>query len=107
MEDVAQDADSLRNQIVSQDSIECSIGPGSRGKEAIGYGLGIEIGKLIQLKVENQMFLECFIEAKNLLCACAGCFAQFFFDNFISEEARACSKFCCKTLTVNFVGSEN
>ena len=99
MEDVAQNADGLGNQIVSQDSIECSIGPGSCGKEAIRYGLGIEVSKLFRLKVENEMSLECLIKTKNLLCACAGCFTKFLFDNLISQEARACGEISCKTLS--------
>ncbi len=99
MKDIAQDANRLGNQIISQGSIEFSVRPGSRGKEAIGYGLSIQVGKLIRLKVENEMFLECLIEAKNLLCACAGCFAQFLFDHLISEKAGACGKFFGKTLS--------
>ena len=99
MEDVPQDSDRLGNQIVSQDSIECSIRSGPRGKEAVGYGLGVQVGKLIRLEVGDEMFLECFIEAKNPLRACTGCLAQFLFDNLIPEEARPCSELFCKTLS--------
>ena len=55
-------------------------------------------GKLIRLEVGDEMFLECFIEAKNPLRACAGCLAQLLFDNLIPEEARPCGELFSKTL---------
>ena len=98
VEDVAKNANGLGNQIVSDLTVECSVGTGSRSEESISDCLRVKVSKLVGFEIGDQMLLEGLIETKNPFCPNAGCLAEFFFDDLISQEACACCKFFRKTL---------
>jgi hypothetical protein len=47
LKDIAQDANGSRDERIGCQTVELSLGAGAGGEEAVGDGLGIEVGKLL------------------------------------------------------------
>ncbi len=66
VEDVTENANGLGDQVVSQFAIECSIRSGSGSKKTVGYGLRVQVSKLVRTEVGDEVFLECLVKSQDL-----------------------------------------
>ncbi len=87
VENVAEDANSLRYEIVSQLPVETVFRPRTSRKEAISDGLGIKVRKILRSEAADKEFLKGFVEAKNIF---RFPHLKFIGDQFFKEASPFC-----------------
>ena len=95
-EQIAQDADSMRDIVERSAPIEAIAGPGAGGEQAVGNGLGEQIGELRRRQRSDEVGLKCLEKAGELTGILP--FLSELFADHIAEKARALGQFDSESL---------
>ncbi len=88
-EDAFQHSQSLGDVFVDKLTVKFTFTAGAGGKDAIGEGLSIEIGKLFQAEVVYQQFFEAVIEIQQHFFTPPFFLCQFIFQDLVPQKTGA------------------